>query len=301
MARLTVIVLGSAAGGGYPQWNCRCPVCRLAWDGDRRVIARTQASLAVSGDGEHWILLNASPDLRAQLAATPALHPRSEPRHTPIAAVVLTGAEIDQVAGLLNLRERQPFALHATAETLEMLAANPMFVALADDLVTRREVRAGQAFALPGGVEAELFPVSGKVPLYMEAGRDDLAATPGGNVGVELSANGARIAFVPGAAALDDDLLARLARADVVLFDGTLFTDDEMLRNGTGAKTGRRMGHVPIDGPDGSLAALARLTNRRVYIHINNTNPVLVADSPERRTVEAAGWEVAHDGLRITL
>ena len=127
MGRLTAIVLGAAAGGGFPQWNCRCPVCRLAWAGDRRVKPRTQASLAVSGDGEHWVLLNASPDLRAQVQATPALHPRSHPRGSPIAAVVLTGAEVDQTAGLLTLRERQELAVLATEETLAALAANPIF------------------------------------------------------------------------------------------------------------------------------------------------------------------------------
>src|SRR4051812_41840544 len=139
MGRLTAIVLGAAAGGGYPQWNCRCAVCRLAWDGDARVRRRTQASLAVSGDGQHWALINASPDLRAQIAATPPLHPR-DLRGSPIEAVVLTGAEIDQTAGLLSLRERQPFTLIATEHTLGALADNPMFSALASDVVTRRAV-----------------------------------------------------------------------------------------------------------------------------------------------------------------
>src|SRR6185436_16919527 len=137
---LNAIVLGAAAGGGYPQWNCRCAVCRLAWDGDPRVRPRTQASLAVSADGAHWTLLNASPDLRAQLAATPALHPREKTRSSPIEAVVLTGAEIDQTAGLLSLRERQPFILMATEQTLSTLAGNPMFGALAADVVMRRAV-----------------------------------------------------------------------------------------------------------------------------------------------------------------
>jgi len=301
MARLTAIVLGAAAGGGYPQWNCHCAVCRLAWDGDGRVSARTQASLAVSADGARWTLLNASPDLRAQINATPALHPRGQTRGTPIAAAVLTGAEIDQVAGLLNLRERQPFDLHATAETLAALEANPMFEVLARDTVARRAIALEEPFALPGGLEAELFPVPGKVPLYMEAKGAELSAPLGGNVGVEIRAAGARLAFVPGAASLTPVLDRRLSAADVVLFDGTLFRDDEMIRGGAGSKSGRRMGHMPIDGPDGSLAALAGLSSRRIYIHINNTNPVLVAGSPERQTVEAAGWEVAADGLEIVL
>src|SRR5215470_1900600 len=161
MGRLIAIVLGAAAGGGFPQWNCRCPVCALAWTGDARVKPRTQASLAVSADGDHWVLLNASPDLRAQLQATPALQPRKSPRHSPIAAAVLSGAEIDQTAGLLTLRERQSFALYGTAETLMAVAANPMFNALGADVVARRSIAIGKSFELPGGLTAELFAVPG--------------------------------------------------------------------------------------------------------------------------------------------
>ncbi len=301
MGRLTAIVLGAAAGGGFPQWNCRCAVCRLAWDGDPRVSARTQASLAVSADGERRTLLNAAPDLRAQLAATPALHPRGALRASPIAAVVLTGAEVDQTAGLLNLRERQPFMLAATAETLGALGANAMFDVLAGDVVTRRAIETAKPFVLPGGLTAELFIVPGKVPLYLERGTPDTAAETGANVGVEISADGARLCFLPAAAAVTPALAQRLARADAILFDGTLFSDDEMIASGTGTKTGRRMGHMPINGADGSLAALSSLGKRRIYIHINNTNPILVDGSPQRARVEAAGWEVAADGLEIRL
>jgi pyrroloquinoline quinone biosynthesis protein B len=300
MGRLSAIVLGSAAGGGFPQWNCRCAVCRLAWDGDPRVTPRAQASLAVSADGEQWTLLNAAPDLRAQLAATPALHPRSL-RDSPISAVVLTGGEVDQTAGLLNLRERQPFTLFATQDTHAALADNPMFGALAPDVVTRRSIAAGAAFTLPGGVSAELFMVPGKVPLYLEKGAVQTSIETGANVGVEIKASGATLVFVPGAAAITPALRERLARADVILFDGTLFTDDEMIASGTGEKTGRRMGHMPIDGADGSLATLKGLGKRRIYIHINNTNPILVDGSPERRQVEDAGFEIAADGLEIRL
>src|SRR2546423_4156258 len=199
MGQVTVIVLGSAAGGGFPQWNCRCAVCGLAWEGDPRATPRTQVSLAVSADGEHWTLLNAAPDLRAQLAATPALHPRSL-RGSPIAAVVLTGGEIDQTAGLLNLRERQPFTLFATQDTHAALADNPMFGALAPDVVNRRRVTPGNAFVLPGGVSAELFMVPGKVPLYLEKGAVQTSIETGANVGVEIKAGGATLLFVPGAA-----------------------------------------------------------------------------------------------------
>jgi pyrroloquinoline quinone biosynthesis protein B len=304
MGRLTAIVLGSAAGGGYPQWNCRCPVCRLAWDGDPRVRNRTQAGLAVSADGRRWVLLNASPDLRAQLAATPALHPRGQMngqvRGSPIEAVVLTGAEVDQIAGLLHLRERQPFTIHGTAATLTTVADNPIFAVLAGDMVERRSVALQQPFEV-AGMEIELFAVPGKVPLYLEHGEPQPAQESGANVGVELRAGGARLVFVPGAAAVTPSLMQRLAQADVVMFDGTLFTDDEMIRNGSGSKTGRRMGHMPIDGAEGSLAALAGLTARRIYIHINNTNPLLIDGSPERRRVEATGFEVAADGMEVTL
>jgi pyrroloquinoline quinone biosynthesis protein B len=301
MGRLTAIILGAAAGGGYPQWNCRCAVCRLAWDGDPRVSARTQAGLAVSADGERWTLFNAAPDLRAQLAATPVLHPRGDLRTSPIGAVVLTGGEIDQTAGLLNLRERQPFSIYATAETLGALGDNPMFNALAPDIVTRNAVPIGTPFTLPGGIAAELFIAPGKVPLYLEQGTPKTDAETGANVGVEITAGDARLCFVPGAANVTPALKERLARADVILFDGTLFRDDEMLNAGTGTKTGRRMGHMPIDGADGSLAALSGLGKRRIYIHINNTNPILVDGSDERRMVEAAGWDVAADGMEIRL
>jgi pyrroloquinoline quinone biosynthesis protein B len=296
---LIAVVLGSAAGGGFPQWNCRCPVCRLAWAGDPRVKPRTQASLAVSADGERWLLVNASPDLRAQIQATPALHPRNDLRHSPIAAVILTGAEIDQTAGLLSLRERQPFRLLATAATHAFVADNPMFAALQHDLVVRQAITPGERFAPLPGLEAELFTVPGKVPLYLEgdAAEHDTAV----NVGVELRCGPARLVYVPGAAGVPAPVQDRLARADVVLFDGTLYRDDEMISSGTGEKTGRRMGHMPIDGPDGTLATLAGLAGRRLLIHINNTNPILVEGSPERARVTAAGWEIAEDGLEIAL
>jgi len=301
MGRLTAIVLGAAAGGGYPQWNCRCEVCRLAWERDPRVKASTQASIAVSVDHERWTLVNASPDLKAQLDGVMRLHPCDAPRSSPIGAVVLTGAEVDQVAGLLCLRERQPFGLHATRETLGTLDQNPIFEVLARDIVSRHAVPLGEPFGLPGGLEAELFTVPGKVPLYLEGDAPEIGVETGATVGAEFRAGGKRLVFVPGAAAVTPAFKQRCADADVVLFDGTLFTDDEMIRTRTGSKTGRRMGHIVIDGADGSLAALADVGRRRIYIHINNTNPIRVAGSPERRRVEAAGWEIAEDGMEIVL
>jgi len=310
MGRLSAFILGSAAGGGFPQWNCGCDVCRLAWAGDLRAKPRTQASIAVtagaildgaaSASGAPFVLINASPDLRQQIMATPPLQPCGL-RMSPIAAVVLTGGEVDQTAGLLTLRERGPFGLYGTESTLSTLAANSIFSVLAADVVPRHAIHAGAPFGLPGGIEAELFLVPGKAPLYLEGDNPELEAETEANVGIELRAAGARLVFVPGAAKLTPAMAARLADADAVLFDGTLFTDDEMIAAGAGVKTGRRMGHMPVSGRDGTLAALAGLARRRILIHINNTNPILIEGSPQRRAVEAAGFEVAEDGMRIEL
>jgi pyrroloquinoline quinone biosynthesis protein B len=301
MGRLTAIVLGSAAGGGFPQWNCRCPVCQLAWAGDPRARPRTQASLAVSANGEDWVLINASPDLPEQLRRAPALHPRGEPRGSPIKAIVLTGGEIDQVAGLLSLRERQPFTLCATAPTMALIEENSMFEVLARDQVERRIEAFDTPCSLPGGLTAELFAVPGKVPLYLEGESPDTMSESNGIAGLELRAGGTRLVFIPGAAAVTATMWDRMACADAVLFDGTLYRDDEMIATATGSKSGRRMGHMAIDGQDGSLAALAKLTARRIYIHINNTNPILVEGSVERARVTSQGWEVAEDGQEIVL
>lgn len=299
MGRLSAIVLGSAAGGAFPQWNCRCPVCALAWAGDSRVHSRTQTSIAISAGDGRWTLVNASPDLSAQIRATPALHPRGSLRGSPIDAVVLTGAEIDQITGLLSLRESTPFTLYATPASHAAVAANAMFGAMA--LMARRAVNPGERFMLAGGVEATFFMVPGKLPLYLEGEAPEVETESAANVGVELHREGARIVFVPGAAAVTGGMRERIARADVVLFDGTLFVDDEMIRVGTGQKTGRRMGHMPIDGEGGSMRALDALSARRIFIHINNTNPILIDGSAQRQKVEAAGWQVAEDGMEIVL
>src|SRR5258708_28936336 len=299
MGRLTAIVLGSAGGGAFPQWNCRCPVCQLAWAGDPRVKPRTQAAIAVSADHARWPLINASPDLAAQIRATPALHPAGALRGSPIDAVVLTGAEIDQIAGLLSLRESTPFALYATPASHAAVAANAVFGAMSS--MSRRAVNPGERFLLAGGIEATLFMVPGKLPLYLEGETPELDVESAANVGIELQREGARLVFVPGAAAVTDAMRERFARADAVLFDGTLFTDDEMIRLGVGQKTGRRVGHMPIDGEGGSPRARDGLSARRIFIHINNTNPILMDVSVERRTVESAGWQVAEDGMEIAL
>ncbi|HEY8611430.1 MAG TPA: pyrroloquinoline quinone biosynthesis protein PqqB [Roseomonas sp.] len=309
---LRLIVLGAAAGGGFPQWNSAGHGCLRARAGDPAARPRTQCSLAASADGLRWVLLNAAPELTSQIAATPALHPRPAAgavRHSPIAAVVLTGAEVDTVAGLLSLRERHAFALHAAAPALEVLAANPIFRALDPALVPRRELPIGALVPLRDaageelGLTVEPFPVPGKVPLYLEDGTDPGRADEGETIGLALRAGeGPAAYFIPGCAAMTPALRDRLRGAALVMFDGTLWRDDEMIRAGAGPKTGARMGHMSIDGPEGVLAAFAGLgVRRRVLIHLNNTNPVLLSDSPERAAVHAAGWEVAEDGLEIAL
>ncbi len=310
---LRAIVLGAAAGGGFPQWNSAGPGCRRARAGDPAAKPRTQASLAVSADGLRWVLLNAAPDLAQQLLRTPALHPHPAPgqvRHSPIAAVALTGAEVDTIAGLLTLREGHRFALYGAAPALSALARNPIFGALNPALVPRRTIVIGEKFALADaagaalGLTAEAFVVPSKVPLYDEApdGADPGRADAGETIGLAMSAGGGTLLFIPGCAAMDAALFARITAADTLLFDGTLFRDDEMIVMGAGQKTGARMGHMSLEGPGGTLAALAANgVRRRILIHINNTNPILLDDSPERARVAAAGWEVAEDGMEIFL
>ncbi|MCS0504231.1 pyrroloquinoline quinone biosynthesis protein PqqB [Ancylobacter mangrovi] len=305
---MRLIVLGSAAGGGFPQWNCRCPVCTLAWDGDPRVRRRTQSSIAVTADGERWALVNCAPEILAQIQAVPALHPRGGRRHTPVASVLLTNADIDHVAGLLSLREGQPFALMATPSVHGVLGANSAFDVLVEGIVERRAVELGTSFELVAGVTATIFPVAGKIALYLEAREEAekgrLATDIEGEqtIGVELKAGDRRVLYIPGCAMVTPALAARMAGADAVLFDGTLWRDDEMIRAGLSAKTGHRMGHMSMSGPDGSMAALADIgIGRRVYLHINNTNPVLIDGSPERVEANRAGWEIAEDGMEIAL
>lgn len=295
---MRAIVLGAAAGGGLPQWNCGCRNCELARAGE--IPAASQSSLAVTADGRAWAILNASPDIRSQLAATPSLRPRGL-RDSPVASVLLTNGDIDHVAGLLGLREKQPFALHATSEILDVLAGNPVFAALDPALVTREAQALGRPFALAPDVMAELFPTPGKVPLYLEgeAVATDLEGEQ--TVGVRLESGGRAAFYIPGCAAVTPALAARLRGADLVFFDGTLWEDDEMIRAGLGAKTGRRMGHISMNGPEGSIAALAGLgIGRRIFVHMNNSNPVW-RPGPERAATEAAGWEIARDGMEVTL
>lgn len=311
---MQIRVLGSAAGGGYPQWNCNHPNSRRARRGDPAAPSRTQSSLAVSADGEHWLLCNASPDLRQQINDNPVLQPRADGplRASPIQTVVLTNADVDHVTGLLTLRESQAFNLYATAKVHEVLAANSIFNVLNPTLVARRTI-ALDARCEPTrpdgaslGLAVTAFAVPGKVALWLEdtAKGVDVGALGEDTIALEIAdlETGRSFFYIPGCAYLSDGLAARLRGAALVFFDGTLWTDDEMIRDGVGVKTGKRMGHLSVSGPDGTLAAFSELgIARKIFIHINTTNPILVADSPERQAVAAAGWEVAYDGMHIAL
>ncbi len=307
---IRAVVLGAAAGGGFPQWNSNAPACRRSRGGDRRAQARTQASVAVSGNGRDWIILNASPDLRLQIEAAPALHPVGGLRSSPISGVVVTGGDVDALAGLLHLRERHRFTVYAPARVLDVIAANPIFGVLAPDFVRRVELPADRPIELAGaaggsGLAVAAFAVPGKVPLYLETpGEVPAVSEDGDTIGLEIldTATGKSCFFVPGCARLTDRLRRRLAGGELVFFDGTLWRDDEMIRLGVGEKTGRRMGHISMSGAEGAIAGFAGLNvGRRIFIHINNSNPVLLDDSPERREAETAGWEIAYDGMEVRL
>jgi pyrroloquinoline quinone biosynthesis protein B len=256
--------------------------------------------VAVTGDGTDWIIVGASPDLRQQLSQTPALWPRTDGRHSPLTGVVLIGGDIDAIAGLLVLRERQPFTIYAPAPLLKLLAENDVFNVLDPAVVQRVEIVPMQPVACGGNLTLTLLTMPGKVPLYREQpGATEPEAGP--TYAAMLQASGRTVIVAPACADINDGVLAQLGQADLLFFDATLFTDDEMIAAGLSTKTGARMGHVPISGPTGSLTRLAGLSARRILLHINNTNPILLSDSPERRQVEAAGFEVAFDGMELHL
>jgi pyrroloquinoline quinone biosynthesis protein B len=307
---LDVVVLGSAAGGGFPQWNSNAPACRRARAGDAGARPRTQASVAVSANRRDWFVLNASPDLRLQIEATRVLHPREGLRSSPIAGVVVTGGDVDAIAGLLHLRERHKFNLYAPPRVLSVIAANPIFGVLAPDCVQRFELPLDRRVELAGAVEPaglalSAFAVPAKVALYLEAASEEpVLGEQGDAVGLEVIdlGTGRSFFFIPGCAAMTDGLRRRLAGSELVFFDGTLWRDDEMIRLGVGSKTGRRMGHMSMSGDDGTIAAFRdRGVKRRIFIHINNSNPVLLDDSGEGRLAEEAGWEIAYDGMEVRL
>ncbi|MGF1526342.1 MAG: pyrroloquinoline quinone biosynthesis protein PqqB [Candidatus Competibacterales bacterium] len=307
---MRILILGAAAGGGFPQWNCNHPNSRRARQNDPQARPRTQSSIAVTADGARYLLCNAAPDLRQQINDNPALHPRFGLRHSPISAVALTNADVDHVAGLLNLRESQAFALYATTRVLKTLAANSIFNVLNPDFVARRAFTLEETVALTDargealGLWLKPFAVPGKVALWLEdPQKGDLGTVEEDTIAYEISdGSGAHFFYIPACAAMTDGLAHRIQGAPLVLFDGTLWRDDELIQAGVGHKTGQRMGHLSLSGEGGTLAAFADLqVQRKVLVHLNTTNPVLLDDSPERAFVESDGWEVAFDGMEITL
>ena len=297
---LRALILGAAAGGGLPQWNCNAPNSASFWRGTPLTPA-TQCSRAVRG-GVGWALLNCSPDIRQQIIATPALQPRvGALRDTPIHSILLTNGDIDHIAGLLILREKQAYRLLMTAEIAKVIAENPIFNALDPAFVTREVVALETPFALVPGVTATLFAVPGKVPLFMEGDVVETDLMGEQTVGVELTCDGNTAFYIPGCARMVPSLEDRIRGAALLFFDGTVWTDDEMIREGVGQKTGARMGHMYMSGPGGSMEALAPLDiARKIYVHINNTNPVW-RNGPERAEAEAQGWEIGYDGMEVTL
>jgi pyrroloquinoline quinone biosynthesis protein B len=308
---LRVVVLGAAAGGGVPQWNCGCPVCQAARN-EYPELQSTQASIAVSADGEHWFLVNASPDLRQQLINTPQLHPKPGAlRHSPIAGVILTNGEIDAVAGLLSMREGSPFAIYAHPRVLAILQSNSIFNVLSEKNVARIGIEIGRAFepilpdGRPCGIEIEAFTVPGKGAWYLEG-----KAHPGGSDGtgdtlglrIRDKATGKHFYFIAACAHVSDELKSRLAGAPLLFFDGTVWRDDELVAAGLGTKTGQSMGHIAMSGNSGAIKSLAGLDiDRKVFLHINNSNPALLHGSAERSMAENAGWQIPADGTEIVL
>lgn len=310
---MLIKVLGSAAGGGLPQWNCNGRNSAGVRKGVAGLRARTQASVAVSANGTDWVLLNASPDLRQQINETSELQPAVDkgPRNSPIKAVALTNGDVDALTGLLTLREAQPLTVYGSQRVLEVLASNNIFDVLDASLVSRRPMTLGRSFAVEGpegpvGIEVEAFPVPGKVPLYLEDAKAgaSFGTQEGDTVGLKVTQTGSdrHFFFVPGCARLDDATRERLKGAPLLFFDGTLYTNDEMIVQGLMNKTGDRIGHMNMSGANGTMETFKDLgVKRKVFIHINNSNPALREDSPERAAVEASGWEVAYDGMAIRI
>lgn len=304
---MRAIVIGSAAGGGFPQWNCGCPNCAGVREGRSDLLARTQDSVAFTSRGERFALVNASPDILAQIKATPELWPKA-PRHTPIGAVVLTNGDMDHVLGLFSLRESQPLAIYATPPVWKGLEASVLIRTLKRfegqvvfrPLVIGEEIELADASGESLGIRLRAFAAPGKLPVHLVG---HAAASPEDNVGLSLrdakGAGAGAIAYAAACASLEGVDLAGHA---AVLFDGTFYREDELVRLGLSKAVAKDMAHMPISGPAGSLEAVSTLecmrNTRKIYTHVNNTNPIL-ADTEERRAVLAAGWEIAFDGMEI--
>ncbi len=310
---MIIKILGSAAGGGFPQWNCNGQHSANVRAGRAGYRARLQSSLAVSADGQNWVLLNASPDLRQQINETPELHPSATGglRNSPIKAVVVTNADVDHITGLINLREGQPFTIYGSDRVLATLNANSIFNVCAPANVPRVTLPMDRAIALNGagidlGLTIEAFAVPGKIALFLEKGdaSGNFGSRDGDTIGLEITATatGKSFFYIPGCAEIDPPLAKKIIGAALIFLDGTLFTDDEMVAQGLSQKTGQRMGHISISGPQGSIEALKPLgIKQRIYVHINNSNPVLDENSEARKVVENAGWQVGYDGMEVRL
>jgi pyrroloquinoline quinone biosynthesis protein B len=299
-----VRVLGSAAGGGFPQWNCACPQCRAVRDGSRPTRPRTQSSIAVSADRRRWFLVNASPDLRLQIESFPALHPSAGPggvRQVPFGAVLLTDAELDHTLGLLLLREGGGLQLHATRAVHDTLCRGTAVLRTLETYcqVDWQPVVPGVEVSLGEGLSYRAFDVPTTKPPPFGSDLEE-----GRVVGYRLTdrRSGRALVYLPGVQELTAAVRAQLEGCECLLVDGTCWRDDELIRLGVAGKTAREMGHLPIDGPGGSLEQLSPLPiARKIYTHVNNTNPILLEDAPERRAVEQHGLEVAVDGLELQL
>jgi len=309
---MRIQILGSAAGGGFPQWNCNCRNCSSLRAGALRAKPRTQTQVAISNDGREWFLLNASPDLRMQIEHTPTLQPRRAVRDSPISGVLLTSADIDQVAGLLSLRELQSFGIYCMPSLRRILReGNSMFGMLnrAPQQVCWKDMPLDASFPLltldgqESGAACRAISLGDKFPVYVsEKLVSDLVPQESSIALILTSSSGKRVAYMPAVPSLDESLLRLLDTVDLLLFDGTFWSEDELIKlQGSGA-TAKEMGHIPVSGPEGSLARLAGLRRpRKVYLHINNTNPMLDESSPEYREIQAAGWEIAEDGWHFNL
>ena len=309
---MRVKILGSAAGGGFPQWNCACPNCRELRAGTFRGKARTQTQVAISQNDRSWFLLGASPDLRAQIEATPELQPRDGIRQSPISGVVLANADLDHVLGLLLLRELQPLRVHATALTRRILTEdNSMFAMLrrVTNQVSWTDFTPDHPFPLcdpaeeESGLRCRALSLGTHFPAYVSTKRQSALVPGEASSGLMIdSAAGKRLAYMPAVPQVDDALLKELDSANVLLFDGTFWSDDELIRTQGNGQTARQMGHSPVSSPEGSLCRLAGLRRpRKIYLHINNTNPMLNEAGPEYRQVRNAGWEIAEDGWQFDL
>ncbi len=305
---MRVRVLGSAAGGGFPQWNCNCTNCKGFRAGTLQAKARTQSSMALSTDGQRWYLLNASPDIRQQISASPCLFPRSTPRDTPIQAIFLTNGEIDHIAGLLSVRESQALCVYSTPQVQQwVLETNAVFRGLfrAPTPSQWKIVRPAEQQEIVGidgkssGLWYEAFVVPGKPPAYLTGLVTEWdEATIGYKIVDAVSERS--LVYLPAIKHIDRVVMTMLESCDCFFFDGTCWSDDELVHLGLSQKTSLSMGHVPISGPVGSLVQLATLQRpRKIYTHMNNTNPLLVEGSPEQQIVVKAGWEVAFDGMEF--